>query len=70
LFRKFSHLELGGDVPDATPIGRFRQKLVEHGLQKVLAGEGIWKPPTAAQFIPASMKTGHSPPNGHTRQCS
>ncbi|MCF6317543.1 MAG: hypothetical protein L3J30_15010, partial [Marinosulfonomonas sp.] len=24
---------MGGDVPDATPIGRFRQKLVEHDLQ-------------------------------------
>jgi len=32
LFRKFCHLELGGAVPDATSIGRFRQKLVEHDL--------------------------------------
>ncbi|MCF6315949.1 MAG: transposase, partial [Marinosulfonomonas sp.] len=39
LFRKFCHLELGGDVPDATPIGRFRQKLVEHDLQAVFSGE-------------------------------
>jgi len=39
LFRKFCHLELGGDVPDATTIGRFRQKLVEHELWEVLLGE-------------------------------
>lgn len=39
LFRKFCHLELGGDVPDATTIGRFRQQLVEHDLWEVLLGE-------------------------------
>jgi IS5 family transposase len=39
LFRKFCHLELGSDVPDATTIGRFRQKLVEHGLWDILLGE-------------------------------
>lgn len=39
LFRKFCHLELGGDVPDATTIGRFRQKLVEHDLWEILLGE-------------------------------
>lgn len=39
LFRKFCHLELGGNVPDATTIGRFRQKLVEHDLWEVLLGE-------------------------------
>ena len=39
LFRKFCHLELGGDVPDASTIGRFRQKLVEHDLWEVLLGE-------------------------------
>ena len=39
LFRKFCHLELGGDVPEATTIGRFRQKLVEHDLWEVLLGE-------------------------------
>jgi IS5 family transposase len=39
LFRKFCHLELGGDVPDATTIGRFRSKLVEHDLWEVLLGE-------------------------------
>jgi IS5 family transposase len=39
LFRKFCHLELGGDVPDACTIGRFRQKLVEHDLWEVLLGE-------------------------------
>ena len=39
LFRKFCHLELGGDVPDATTIGRFRARLVEHNLWEVLLGE-------------------------------
>lgn len=39
LFRKFCHLELGGSVPDASTIGRFRQKLVAHDLWEVLLGE-------------------------------
>ena len=39
LFRKFCHLELGGSVPDATTIGRFRAKLDEHDLWEVLLGE-------------------------------
>ncbi|MFT7493707.1 MAG: IS5 family transposase [Alteromonas macleodii] len=39
LFRKFCHLELGGDVPDATTIGRFRGRLMELGLWKILLGE-------------------------------
>ena len=39
LFRKFCHLELGGDVPDAPTIGRFRQKVVEHDLWEILLGE-------------------------------
>ncbi len=39
LFRKFCHLELGGDVPDATTIGRFRARLMELGLWEVLLGE-------------------------------
>ena len=39
LFRKFCHLELGGDVPDASTIGRFRSKLVEHDLWEVLLSE-------------------------------
>jgi len=39
LFRKFCHLELGGSVPDATTIGRFRAKLVEYDLWEVLLGE-------------------------------
>ena len=39
LFRKFCHLELGGDVPDATTIGRFRARLVEHDLWEILLGE-------------------------------
>jgi len=39
LFRKFCHLELGGSVPDASTIGRFRQKLVEHDLWEMLLGE-------------------------------
>jgi IS5 family transposase len=39
LFRKFCHLELGGDVPDATTIGRFLARLMELGLWEVLMGE-------------------------------
>jgi IS5 family transposase len=39
LFRRFCHLELGGDVPEASTIGRFRAKLVEHDLWEVLLGE-------------------------------
>jgi IS5 family transposase len=39
LFRKFCHLELGGNVPDASTIGRFRAKLVEHDLWEVILGE-------------------------------
>ena len=39
LFRKFCHLELGGDVPDATTIGRFRARLMALGLWEVLLGE-------------------------------
>ena len=36
LFRKFCHLELGGDVPDATTIGRFWARLMELDLWEVL----------------------------------
>lgn len=39
LFRKFCHLELDSDVPDASTIGRFRQKLVAHDLWEILLGE-------------------------------
>ena len=39
LFRKFCHRELGGDVPDASTIGRFRQKLVDADLWEQLLGE-------------------------------
>lgn len=39
LFRKFCHLELGGDVPDASTLGRFRNHLVEHDLWDRLLGE-------------------------------
>jgi IS5 family transposase len=39
LFRRFCRLELDGDVPDATTIGRFRTKLVEHDLWELLLGE-------------------------------
>ena len=39
LFRKFCHLELGGDVPEASTLGRFRSQLVEHGLWERLLGE-------------------------------
>jgi IS5 family transposase len=39
LFRKFCRFELGGDVPEASTLGRFRSKLVEHGLWDRLLGE-------------------------------
>jgi IS5 family transposase len=39
LFRKFCRLELDGDVPDGTTLGRFRTKLVEHNLWDLLLGE-------------------------------
>jgi IS5 family transposase len=39
LFRKFCHLELNADVPEASTLGRFRNKLVEHDLWEVLLGE-------------------------------
>jgi IS5 family transposase len=39
LFRKFCHLELGSDVPEASTLGRFRNQLVEHDLWEQLLGE-------------------------------
>lgn len=39
LFRKFCHLELGGNVPEASTLGRFHNQLVEHGLWELLLGE-------------------------------
>jgi IS5 family transposase len=39
LFRKFCRLELGGDVPEASTLGRFRIRLVEHDLWDRLLGE-------------------------------
>ncbi len=39
LFRKFYHLELGGDVPEASTLGRFRDQLVEYDLWERLLGE-------------------------------
>jgi len=39
LFRKFCHLELGGEVPEASTLGRFRSQLVEHDLWDRLLGE-------------------------------
>lgn len=39
LFRKFCHLELGGEVPEASTLGRFRNQLVEHDLWDKLLGE-------------------------------
>jgi transposase, IS5 family len=39
LFRKFCHLELWGDVSDATTIGRFWARLMELGLWEGLLGE-------------------------------
>jgi len=39
LFRRFCRLELTAAIPDATTLGRFRQKLVEHDLWEKLSGE-------------------------------
>ncbi len=39
LFRKFCHLELGCEVPEASTLGRFRTRLVEQGLWDRLLGE-------------------------------
>ena len=39
LFRKFCHLELGGDVPEASTLGRFRNQLVGYDLWERLLGE-------------------------------
>jgi len=39
LFRKFCHLELSGSVPEASTIGRFRARLVEHDLWDRLLAE-------------------------------
>ena len=39
LFRKFCRLELDVDVPEASTLGRFRTRLVEHDLWDQLLGE-------------------------------
>ena len=39
LFRKFCRLELGTEVPEASTLGRFRTRLVEHDLWDRLLGE-------------------------------
>jgi len=39
LFRKFCRLDLGGDVPEASTLGRFRTQLVEHDLWDRLLAE-------------------------------
>lgn len=39
LFRKFCRLELGGDVPEASTLGRFRTQLVEQELWDRLLAE-------------------------------
>ena len=39
LFRKFCRLELGGAVPEASTLGRFRTQLVEHDLWDRLLAE-------------------------------
>ena len=39
MFRKFCHLELSGSVPEASTIGRFRTRLVEHNLWDRLLAE-------------------------------
>ena len=39
LFRKFCRLELDGDVPEASTLGRFRTQLVEQDIWDRLLGE-------------------------------
>ncbi len=39
LFHKFCRLELGGEVPEASTLGRFRQQLIEHDLWDRLIAE-------------------------------
>ena len=39
LFRKFCRLELGGEVPEASTLGRFRARLVEQNLWDQLLAE-------------------------------
>ena len=39
LFRKFCRLELGGEVPEASTLGRFRARLVEQNLWNQLLAE-------------------------------
>ncbi len=39
LFRKFCRFELGGDVPEASTLGCFRNQLMEHELWDRLLGE-------------------------------
>jgi IS5 family transposase len=39
LFRKFCHLELGSEVPEASTLGRFRNQLVKQDLWARLLGE-------------------------------
>lgn len=39
LFRRFCRLELSADIPDATTLGRFRQRLVHYDLWETLLGE-------------------------------
>ena len=39
LFRKFCRLELGGTVPEASTLGRFRARLVDQGLWEPLLDE-------------------------------
>lgn len=39
LFRKFCRFELGGDIPEASTLGRFRNQLVEHDLWDQLLAE-------------------------------
>ena len=39
LFRTFCHLELGGDIPEGSTLGRFLNQLVEHDLWEPLLEE-------------------------------
>ena len=60
LFRKFCHLELGGDVPEASTLGRFRNQLVEHDLWERLLGQCSIPQRPQCQSVPVAQKLSHS----------
>ena len=60
LFRKFCHLELGCDVPEASTLGRFRNQLVEHDLWERLLGQCSIPQRPQCQSVPVAQKLSHS----------